>query len=109
MQRKLGSAVAGMLMLAGALAPGAAASDRLTLNASHVSLAVSADSKLAVVTYLQGGRVRHALVGGASNALPPSQSVPQVRFKIDWTGGWATHRNAHWWRRIGNHCTRYLG
>src|SRR5258706_9605087 len=109
MQRKLGSVVAGMLMLAGALAPAAAASDRLALNASHVSLAVSANGKTAVVTYLQGGRVRHALVAGAINALPLSQSVPQVRFKIDWTGGWATHRDAQWWRRIGNHCTRYQG
>jgi hypothetical protein len=109
MHRKLGSAVAGMLMLAGALAPAAAASDRLALNASHASLAVSADGKLAVVTYLQGGRVRHALVGGAINALPPSETVPQVRFKIDWTGGWETHRNAHWWRRVGNYCRRYRG
>jgi len=45
MQRKLGSVVAGMLMLAGALAPAAAASDRLALNASHVSLAVSANGR----------------------------------------------------------------
>src|ERR1700675_47297 len=106
MHWRSGSAVAGMLaaafVLAGALAPGAAASDRLALNASEVRLAVSADGKVAVVTYLQSGRVRHALVWGAINALPPSETVPQVRFKIDWTGGWQTHRNAHWWRRVGN-------
>ena len=91
------------------LATGAAASDRLAVNASHVALAVSSDGKTAVVTYRSAGVLRHALVSGAVNALPPSQSVPQVRFKIDWTGGWATHRNAKWWQRIGNHCQSYDG
>src|SRR6266581_731931 len=105
MHWKVGSAMAGMLasaiVLAGASASGAAASDRLALNASQVGLAVSADGKTAVVTYLQSGRVRHALVWGAINAFPPSGAVPQLRFKIDWTGGWETHRNAQWWRRLG--------
>jgi len=91
------------------LAAAAAASDRLAVNASHVTLAVSADGNTAVVTYRSGGVLRHALVSGAVNALPPSQSVPQVRFTIDWTGGWATHGNARWWQRIGNHCQAYDG
>ena len=97
------------VVFAGAFASAAAASDRLALNASHVRLAVSADGEMAVVTYRQSGRVRHALVWGAINALPPSETVSQVRFKIDWTGGWETHRNAHWWRRVGNHCAQYDG
>jgi hypothetical protein len=67
------------------------------------------DGKLAVVSYRQAGRARHALVWGAVDALPPSETVPQARFTIDWTGGWATHRDAHWWRRVGNHCSRYDG
>jgi hypothetical protein len=91
------------------LVSGAAASDRLAVNASHVTLAVSADGKTAVATYRSGGVLRHALVSGAVNALPPSQSVPQVRFKIDWTGGWQTHGNARWWQRVGNHCRAYDG
>ena len=89
--------------------PSAAASDRLALNASRVTLAVSADGKTAVVTYRSRGALHHALVWGAVNALPPSQTVPQVRFKIDWTGGWATHRNGRWWQRLGNHCSAYDG
>jgi hypothetical protein len=87
----------------------AVASDRLALNASHVVLAVSADGKTAVVTYHSGGALHHALVWGAVDALPPSQTVPQVRFKIDWTGGWATHRDGRWWQRLGNHCSAYDG
>ena len=72
------------------------ASDRLGLNASHVRLAVSEDGKRALVTYRAGGKTRHALVWGACNALPPSQTVPQVRFKIDWTGGWETYGHTVW-------------
>jgi hypothetical protein len=89
--------------------PSAAASDRLALNASRVTLAVSADGKTAVVTYRSRGALHHALVSGAVNALPPTQTVPQVRFKIDWTGGWATHRNGRWWQRLGDHCSAYDG
>jgi hypothetical protein len=88
---------------------GACASDRVALNATDVRLAVSADGQTAVVTYRTGGRLVHALVWGALNALPPSQSVPQVRFAIDWSGGWAAHGNADWWQRVGNHCRSYEG
>jgi len=98
-----------VVALALASASGAAASDRIAINATNVSLAVSADGSTAVVTYDQSGHTRHALVWGALNALPPSPKVPQVRFKFDWTGGWGTHRNANWWRRIGNHCAPYDG
>jgi hypothetical protein len=91
------------------VAPSAYASDRLAVNADHVHLAVSADGRTAVVTYLQGGKLRHALVWGAVNALPPSQTAPQVRFQIDWTGGWASHGRATWWRTVGNHCLAYDG
>jgi hypothetical protein len=89
-------------------APGAFASDRLALNASHVQLAVSADGKRALVTYVSGGKTRHALVWGAIDALPPSQAVPQVRFKIDWTGGWATYGHTVW-QHFGNACLAYDG
>src|SRR5262249_43823659 len=82
-----------VVALALASASGAAASDRIAINATNVSLAVSADGSTAVVTYDQSGHTRHALVWGALNALPPSPKVPQVRFKFDWTGGWGTHRN----------------
>jgi hypothetical protein len=92
------------LATAAALVPCAAASDRVALDATQVRLAVSADGQTAVVIYRSRGRSRHVLVSGAVNALPPSQVVPQVRFAFDWTGGWETHRNGKWWRKIGNHC-----
>jgi hypothetical protein len=57
---------------------------------------------------VSGGKTRHALVWGAVNALPPSQSEPQVRFKIDWTGGWATYGHTVW-QHFGNACRAYNG
>jgi hypothetical protein len=108
---RLAAALAAALVAVavGSFTPSADASDRLALDASRVRLAVSADGKLAVVSYRQAGRARHALVWGAVDALPPSETVPQTRFTIDWTGGWATHHDAQWWRRVGNHCARYDG
>ena len=79
------------------------------MDATQVRLAVSADGQTAVVTYRQAGRLRHALAWGAVNALQPRESVPQVRFSFDWSGGWATHGTAGWWRRLGNHCASYDG
>jgi hypothetical protein len=96
------------LVVACAAAPAASASDRVALNATHVRIAVSRSSASAMLTYRQGGRTRHALVRGAVDALPPSRSVPQVRFKIDWTGGWATYGHAIW-QHFGNACRRYDG
>ena len=102
--RLVSVAVAALVLVSGAFA-----SDRVALNASDVRLAVSADGGTAVISYRAGGRLHHALVWGASNALPPSESVPQVRFAIDWSGGWEAHRDAGWWRRVGNHCRNYDG
>jgi hypothetical protein len=94
-----------LLLLA---APVASASDRLAVNASHVRLAVSTDGSRALVTYRSAGKTRHALVWGARDALPPSQTAPQVRFTIDWTGGWATVGHTVW-QRFGNACRPYDG
>jgi hypothetical protein len=84
------------------------ASDRIGLNATGVHLAVSRDGARALVTYRAAGKVRHVLLRGAVNALPPSQTVPQVRFRIDWTGGWETYGHTIW-KTFGNACRAYDG
>jgi hypothetical protein len=86
----------------------ATASDRVALNATHVRIAVSNDGSRAMLAYRQGGKSRHALVWGAVNALPPSDAVPQARFKIDWTGGWQTYGHTIW-QHFGNACRPYDG
>jgi hypothetical protein len=108
--RRLGGARFLLIALAAlALAQPTQASDRIALDATDVQLAVSADGNTAVVTFRIGGRVRHALAWGAVDALQPSESTPQARFAIDWSGGWRTHRDAGWWRTVGNHCRPYDG
>src|SRR4029450_11150784 len=39
------------------------------------------------------GKLKHVLVWGAINALPPSQDVPQVRFKMDYSRGRAQYHS----------------
>jgi hypothetical protein len=89
--------------LALALAGTASAADRLAVNASGIRLAVSKDGKTALVTFSSGGAVRHVLVWGAVNALPPSETTPQVQFKLDFSGGWKTKRKLVW-KTFGNAC-----
>ena len=90
------------------VAPAALASERVGQNAAQPRLAVSRDGRRALVTYRAGGQTRHVLVWGALNALPPNEEVPQVRFKIDWTGGWATYGHTIW-QHFGNACRAYDG
>src|SRR5437868_14934517 len=99
-----------VLMLALALfaVPTARASDRIGLNAAHAKLAVSADGKRALVTFSMDGKTRHVLACGAINALPPSETMPQVRFTFDWTGRRKTYGHTVW-QHFGNACRRYDG
>src|SRR5262249_59969830 len=66
--------------------PAATAGERVDVNAAGVKLAVNARGT-ALVTYRARGRTVHLLAWGAVNALPPSQSVVQVHFHFDWSGG----------------------
>src|SRR5213592_3860642 len=98
-----------ILTISGLFAVGAQtayASERLDVNASGVRLAVNGGT--ALVTYRARGRTIHALVWGAVNARPPSQTVPQVHFRFDWSGGWKT-RHRLVWKHFGNRCGKYDG
>jgi len=78
-----------IVALTAAVAGGGAAaraSERVDVNATAQKLAVNSRGT-ALVTYRARGRTFHLLVWGAINALPPSQSVPQVHFRFDWSGG----------------------
>ena len=85
----------------------AQASERVDVNASGVRLAVGVSGR-ALVTYRARGRTFHLLVWGAVNARPPSQTVRQVHFRFDWSGGWKTsHRLV--WKHFKNRCAKYDG
>jgi hypothetical protein len=84
---------------AAALAPAATASELLARDASGVKLAVSNDGK-ALVTFRSKGKLNRILAWGAMNAVAPTRARAQVEFKLDYSGGSGTFRNA---------CRRYDG
>jgi hypothetical protein len=72
------------------------------------NLRVNAKGQALVEYTTAAGLRRHVIVYGAVNANAPSQTVPQVRFKYDFAGGWGIARKALWktWK---NACRRYDG
>jgi hypothetical protein len=79
----------------------------LARNASGVKLAVSNDGK-ALVTYRSQGKLNRVLAWGAMNAIPPTRGREQVKFKVDYSGGFGTFRRPIW-KTFGNACRRYDG
>ena len=78
-----------LVLLAAALvlAAPAAASELIGRNAKGVSLEVNRQG-MALVTYRQNGQVRRILAWGAVD--------DDVRFKMDYSGGWGTFRKQMW-------------
>ncbi len=107
-----------LILLAGALvvvaaagalyAPLARGSQLIDRDATDISLAVDAKGE-ALLTYTVHGRVRHVLVWGAINARTPSATTPQVKFDVDYSGGWAKYHSARYWRTFVNACRPYTG
>lgn len=88
-------------------APEAQATEKLAHNASNVTLRV--DNKgHAVVGFTTRGVRRHAVVWGAINARHPNPSVPQVKFRIDYSGGYKG-LGYPLWKTIKNRCRPYDG
>jgi hypothetical protein len=61
------------------------------LNVTGVTLAVDGRGQALVSYVREDGKARHVLVWGAIDALPPSQAVPQVHFRFDYSGGLARY------------------
>jgi hypothetical protein len=95
---KQAAVCAAALLLALLAAAPAQGSQRIGLNASHVSLAVDASGR-ALVTFREAGRTRRLLAWGAVNARPPQRGRPQVRFRLRYTSS----------TRIANACGAYDG
>ena len=92
-----------------ALASPAAASEQFAdMNLRNTTLKVDKKGRALVEYTTEQGLRRHVLVWGAINANAPSESVNQVRFKKDFTGGVASVKKAIW-RRFPNACRRYDG
>jgi len=68
----------------------ASASQLIDRDAAHVTLAIDAKGE-ALITYTSDGKVKRVLAGGAINALPPTVDREQVKFWVDYAGGWGKY------------------
>jgi hypothetical protein len=85
----------------------ASASELIDRNASNVSLKVAKNGQ-ALLSYNARGKRWNVLAGGAINAIHPTQSRPQVAFKLDYSGGWGSQRKLVW-KTFQNACRPYDG
>jgi hypothetical protein len=81
-------------------APPAGASQLIDRNVRNVHLTVNARGQ-ALLTYVTGGGFHRVVVSGAINARQPNPRVPQVRFRLDYSG--------RSWSSAGTGCRRYEG
>jgi hypothetical protein len=90
-----------------AAAPIAEGSELIDRNASRVTLSVTDDGK-ALITYRAQGRLHRVLAWGATNAVAPTRSRPQVKLRLDYSGGWGTFKRPLW-KGFKNACGPYDG
>src|SRR5262249_7297376 len=83
------------------------ASQLIDRNAADVQLAVNRSGQ-ALVSYRVGSTRRHVLAWNAVNARPPDAGKAQVRFRLDYSGGWGTYRKPVW-KTFRNACRPYTG
>ena len=61
-----------------------------------------------MLTYRAHGRLKHVLAWGAVNARQPQQGTRQVKFVVDYAGGWGVYRRTVW-KTFRNSCRKYDG
>jgi len=97
------------MVLAFALVPAgtAFAAQLVDRDVSHPTIRIGTQGE-ALLTYRKAGTVKHVLVWGAENALPPTAGASQVKFKIDYAGGWGKYHRLYW-KTFKGTCGRYDG
>ena len=80
-------------------------------NVVNPSIAVDAHGTAVVAYTTADGATRHVLAWGAVNGLahPSSPSDVQVAFQFDYSGGWKSHHDSTFWKKLKNVCTPYTG
>lgn len=105
MERKL--LTVALLVAAACAAWLASGSQLIDRGANSVSLKVNTKGE-ALLSYHAGGRAKHVLVWGAINARQPSETAKQVKFRVDYAGGWGKYHRQYW-RTFTNRCRPYTG
>ncbi len=83
------------------------ASQLIARDARDVALRVNARGE-ALVGYTAKGKRWSVLAWGALNARHPTEGLPQVAFRLDYSGGWRTYRRLVS-RTFANVCRPYAG
>ena len=76
-------------------------------DATGVTIAINTKGE-ALLSFRTGGAEKHVLVWGAVNALAPSPDTRQVRFRLDYAGGWGKYHTVYW-RSFKGACGAYDG
>jgi hypothetical protein len=100
-----------VVVLAASLAPAASASEFVAdKNVRNPTLKVNTRGQALVQYTRENGTRRNVLVLNAVNAVANSDMGPrQVKFRIDYSGGWGAFRRPNYWRTFRNACRRYDG
>src|SRR5215831_14095517 len=83
------------------------ASQLVDRNATGVKIATNAKGE-ALLTYHASGKLKHVLVWGAINAAQPVQGQHQVKFGVDYAGGYGKYHKTYW-KTFGSSCGKYDG
>jgi hypothetical protein len=97
----------GLLALALAATGTASAAQLIDRNATGVKIAANSKGE-ALLTYTKAGAVKHILIWGAENARVPSAGGKQVKFSLDYSGGYGKYRKVYW-KTFANSCGQYDG
>ena len=95
-------------MLLAAL-PASASEPLANFDVRNITLKVNAKGEALLTYRMTNGKIRHVLVWGAVGANTPNASVPQVRFKYDYAGGYGKYRNGNYWKTFKDVCQTYDG
>ncbi|MGN6378390.1 MAG: hypothetical protein ACTHNU_05520 [Gaiellales bacterium] len=108
--RNLVVAAAAAALVALSVAQPAGAAGMLARGAKWESIKVNKIG-VALVSYYAHGHTYHTLVWGARNARQPSRTARQVRFHINYSGGYGSFLGMGYWKTVRKHnvCGRYRG
>jgi hypothetical protein len=85
----------------------AAAAQLIDRDATHVVLKTNTKGE-ALLTYDKAGTTKRILVWGAINAAAPVKGYHQVKFSVDYAGGWGKYHKQYW-KTFGGTCGTYDG
>jgi hypothetical protein len=96
-----------VLVVALASAGTANAAQLIDRNGTHIVLRTNTKGE-ALVTYDKAGQTKHVLVWGAINAAMPAPGQHQVKFQLDYSGGYGKYHTVYW-KSFGGTCGTYDG